>query len=112
MRGTSPSLRPTTSAEPRCSICISINFQHNARAALADYFGDAAQELTGTMAALADDIAGNYRTAAENLARYASEGLGKRRDTESGRAAIEEAVGTALEAEKRVYAGMEKLVAG
>ena len=92
--------------------CISINFQHNARAALADYFGEAAQKLSGPMAPVVADIARDYRTAAENLARFAGEGLGERRDTESGRQAIEEAVGRALEAEKRVYASMEKLAGG
>ena len=92
--------------------CIAINFQHNARAALADYFGDAAQKLPGHMATFAGDIAGNYRTAAESLARFASEGLGDERGTESGRTAIEETVGRALEAEKRVYASMEKLSVG
>jgi len=91
--------------------CIAINFQHNARAALADYYGEAAQRLAGHTAALAGDISGNYLTAAESLARYAREGLGKRRNTESGREAIEETVGIALEAEKRVYEGMMKLSA-
>ena len=91
--------------------CIAINFQHNARAALADYFGDAAQKLSGHMAALVGDIAGNYRTAAEGLGRFAGEGMGNRRDTESGRQAIEGTVGMAFEAEKGVYASMEKLAA-
>lgn len=89
--------------------CISINFQHNARAALADYFGDAAQKLAGQMAALVGEIAANYRTAAESLGRFASEGLGNRRDTESGRKAIEETVGSALEAEKAILTAMEEL---
>jgi hypothetical protein len=92
--------------------CIAINFQHNARMALADYFGDAAQKLSGQLAALVLDIAGNYRTAAESLGRFASKGLGNRRDNESGRQAIQETVGMALEAEKRIYASMVKLAAG
>jgi len=92
--------------------CIAINFQHNARAALADYFGDAAEKLNGDVAALVGDIAGNYRTAAESLGRFASEGFGNRRDTESGRQAIRDTVGTALEAEKKILASMEKLAVG
>lgn len=92
--------------------CIAINFQHGARAALADYFRDAAQKLSGDMAALVGDISENYRTAAERLARFQSEGLGKDRTTESGRQAIGETVGTALEAEKRILAGMERLAVG
>jgi len=92
--------------------CIAINFQHNARAALADYFGDAAQKLSGHMASQVSDIADDYRTAAESLARFASKGLGNRRHTESGRQAIKDTVGVALEAEKRILASMEKLAVG
>jgi len=92
--------------------CIAINFQHNARAALADYFGDAARKLTGDLAALTGNIAEDYSASAKSLARFAGERLGDERGTESGREAIEATVGTALEAEKRVYMGMEKLAAG
>ncbi|MHC4202487.1 MAG: cysteine peptidase family C39 domain-containing protein, partial [Planctomycetota bacterium] len=92
--------------------CIAINFQHGARGALADFFGDAARKLDGQTASLVAEVAQDYLIAAESLARFQTEGLGEDRKTESGRQAIKETVGVALEAEKRVYASMAKLCAG
>jgi hypothetical protein len=86
-----------------------INFQHNARAALADYFRDSAEKLSGDMADLVARIAEDYQVAAESLGRYAAEGLGSKRNTESGRQAIRDTVGVALKAEKRICASMAKL---
>jgi hypothetical protein len=89
--------------------CISINFQYNARAALADYFADVAGELGGRQAELVEDVAGAYRSAALNLERYARTGTGGRRGTEASRKQISETVGAALEAERQAFAAMAAL---
>jgi hypothetical protein len=91
--------------------CISINFQCNARAALAEFFEDAARELGGRKGDLAGVVAGAYRSAAQSLERYARAGMGARRGTEAGRDAIKGTVGAALEAERRAYSAMEALAA-
>ena len=91
--------------------CTPINFQHNARSALAEYFGNAAEKLTGHAGSILADIAEDYRVAAEGIRRFGTEGLGKKRHTKSGQQAIEKTIGASLEAEKRILANMRKLLA-
>lgn len=92
--------------------CTTIRFQHNARSALADYFRDMAKKLSGRRATAAANVAENYCISARSLRRYGDNDLASDRATKSGRRAIERAVGTALEAEKKICAVMKKLAAG
>ncbi len=92
--------------------CTAINFQHNARSALADYFAEAAQQLTGPTATILADVAEDYSIAAEGIRRFGSEGLGKKRATHAGRQAIKKTFGAALEAEKRILDRMRELITG
>jgi len=91
--------------------CTPINFQHNARSALADYFANAADKLPGPTASILADVADNYRIAAEGIRRFGAEGLGKRRHTQAGQKAIKDTIGASLEAEKRILDSMQKLIA-
>jgi len=89
--------------------CIAINFQLNARDALAVFFEDAARQLEGRTEALADEIAQGYRSVAEDLGMFANEQAGRDRDSEEGRGRIEEYVGGALECEKRILESLREL---
>ena len=91
--------------------CTPINFQHNARSALVEYFANAAEKLTGLTASILADVAEDYRIAAEGIRRFGAEGLGKKRHTKSGQQAIKKTIGASLEAEKRILANMQKLLA-
>ena len=89
--------------------CIAVNFQLNAREALAVYFEDAAGQLSGRAEALADEISQDYRSVAEDLGMFVNEQAGRDRGSEEGRARIEEYVGGALECEKRILESLREL---
>jgi hypothetical protein len=89
--------------------CIAINFQHNARLALAEYFEGVAHEVSGPVVRRVWEVALNYRISGEGLSRYASAGLGNERNADAGRQAIKDTVGVALEAERRILDTMSEL---
>ncbi|MHC4984859.1 MAG: cysteine peptidase family C39 domain-containing protein [Planctomycetota bacterium] len=89
--------------------CTPINFQHNARSALAEYFADAAEKLSGPTASILADVAEDYRVAAEGIRRFGNEGLGKKRHAKAGQKAIKQTIGASLEAEKRILDHMQTL---
>jgi len=92
--------------------CTPINFQHNARSALAEYFANAAEKLRGPTASILADVAEDYRIAADGIRRFGAEGLGKKRHTKAGQKAIQRTIGASLEAEKRILDNMQTLAAG
>jgi hypothetical protein len=89
--------------------CTPINFQHNARSALADFFRTTAKKLSGKKADMLGAVATSYRKSARCLRRFAEDNLAGDRNTKSGQRAIKNCVGAALEAEKNICGIMEKL---
>ena len=98
-------LNPDVDIPEDYSYGIAVNFQRNARAALADYFAQAASSLRGGMKKSLAEVAADYRIIADRFEVFVKEGLGQKRDP----AGIERTVGEALKAERRVLERMVKL---